>query len=274
MQHLLTGQDPAFHARLDPENRMPAVSVAGLEKNFGRLKVLKGVDFSATPGSVSSIIGASGSGKSTLLRCMNLLERPDRGLLRIAGEEISFDPTARGGRPRLIESQVARLRRKVAMVFQQFALWPHLTVLGNVIEAPIHVHGVPRHEARDRAMAYLERVGMAEKHGEYPNFLSGGQQQRVGIARALASEPQVLLFDEPTSALDPELVGEVLNVIRDLAEEGRTMILVTHEMSFAREVSSQVAFLHKGQVEEIGSPKDVFEAPGSDRCRQFLSSVM
>ncbi|MDB6178288.1 amino acid ABC transporter ATP-binding protein [Paracoccus sp. Z330] len=247
-----------------------AVSVSGLEKSYDRLKVLKGIDFAAGRGSVSSIIGASGSGKSTLLRCMNLLERPQAGKLEIAGEEIRFHGAGRSIDPR----QVSRLRRRVAMVFQQFALWPHLTVLGNVVEVPVHVQGISRKEATEKAMAYLERVGMAAKADEYPNFLSGGQQQRVGIARALATDPEVLLFDEPTSALDPELVGEVLAVIRGLAEEGRTMILVTHEMRFARDVSSQVAFLHQGQVEEIGTPEQVFENPRSERCQQFLSHVM
>lgn len=251
-----------------------AVSVRNLRKKFGSLEVLSDVSFEAIEGSVTSIIGASGSGKSTLLRCLNLLEAPDHGTLRIAGETLEFQDEAGGKSPMMDRRQVTRLRCKVAMVFQQFNLWPHLTVLGNVIEVPVHVQGMPRRDAVARAEEYLERVGMSEKRDEYPAFLSGGQQQRVAIARALATEPDVLLFDEPTSALDPELVGEVLTVIQGLAEEGRTMLLVTHEMRFARDVSTQVVFLHQGKVEEIGPPSAVFGNAKSERCRQFLSSVV
>lgn len=255
-------------------NERLAVSVHNLRKSFGTLEVLADVSFEAIEGSVTSIIGASGSGKSTLLRCMNLLEKPDHGTLCIAGETLQFQAASKSTLSVLDRRQITRLRCKVAMVFQQFNLWPHLTVLGNVIEVPVHVQGLYRREAVKRAEAYLERVGMLEKRDEYPAFLSGGQQQRVAIARALATEPEVLLFDEPTSALDPELVGEVLEVIQGLAEEGRTMLLVTHEMRFAWDVSTQVVFLHKGKVEEIGSPDFVFKNAESERCRQFLSSVV
>jgi octopine/nopaline transport system ATP-binding protein len=250
-----------------------AVHVAGLHKSFGTLEVLKGIDMTARDGEVVSLIGASGSGKSTFLRCLNLLERPDRGEISIAGEQIHF--AAENRRPnRERARQIQAIRKRLGMVFQQFNLWPHLTVLGNVIEAPVHVLGVPKREATEQAMALLEKVGLADKYNQYPAFLSGGQQQRAGIARALAMQPQVLLFDEPTSALDPELVGEVLKVIRDLADEGRTMILVTHEMRFARDVSDQVMFLHQGQVEEAGSPEKVLDDPDSERCRQFVMAAV
>ena len=254
-------------------NAEPAVRVEDLEKNFGSLRVLRGITLSAEDTGVMSIIGASGSGKSTLLRCLNLLEMPDRGRLLVAGEQIAFEHDRDGRITAADRGQVQRLRAKVAMVFQQFNLWPHLTVLGNVIEAPVHVLGMSKREAAERGEQYLAKVGMSDKHDEYPAFLSGGQQQRTAIARALAMEPRVLLFDEPTSALDPELVGEVLRVIRGLAEEGRTMVLVTHEMSFARDVSTQVVFLHEGCVEEQGSPQQVFEHCTSERCRQFVSAV-
>ncbi len=250
-----------------------AVRAVDLEKRFGPLEVLKGISFEATEGSVLSIIGASGSGKSTLLRCMNLLELPNRGDLFIAGEIIHFDRGRDGQATGLDRRQIQRLRAKVTMVFQQFNLWPHMSVLGNVIEAPMQVLGLSRREAVEIAEAFLERVGLADKRHEYPAFLSGGQQQRTAIARALAMQPQVLLFDEPTSALDPELVGEVLAVVRDLAEDGRTMLLVTHEMGFARDVSTHLIFLHAGRIAETGPPGQVFGNPESERCRQFLSSV-
>ncbi|MDZ7749898.1 MAG: ATP-binding cassette domain-containing protein [Halofilum sp. (in: g-proteobacteria)] len=257
----------------DDDTRDPAVRATDLEKRFGPLKVIRGVSVEAAESSVLSIIGASGSGKSTLLRCLNLLEMPDRGDLLVAGEPVQFHRDRDGYTTGIDRAQIQRLRSKVAMVFQQFNLWPHLTVLGNVIEAPVHVLGLPKREAIERGEQYLAKVGMSDKRDEYPAFLSGGQQQRTAIARALAMEPRVLLFDEPTSALDPELVGEVLRVIRGLADEGRTMVLVTHEMSFARDVSSQVVFLHDGVVEEQGSPEHVFEQSGSERCRQFVSAV-
>ncbi len=250
-----------------------ALRVVDLEKSFGSLPVIRGVSLAAEESSVLSIIGASGSGKSTLLRCFNLLEMPDRGELEIAGEQVRFDRDSTGHTTGIDRRQVQRLRSKVAMVFQQFNLWPHLTVLGNVIEAPVHVLGVPKREAIELGESFLAKVGMSDKRDEYPAFLSGGQQQRTAIARALAMQPRVLLFDEPTSALDPELVGEVLRVIQGLAEEGRTMVLVTHEMRFARDVSTQVVFLHDGRIEEQGAPEQVFEQSASERCRQFVSAV-
>ena len=248
-----------------------AVSVNNLRKSFGNLEVLKGVSLSAKEGDVISILGASGSGKSTMLRCINMLEVPDSGEIRIGGETIALKSSRKGMMP-ADQSQVDRIRSRVAMVFQSFNLWSHMTVLENVVEAPVHVQKRPRAEAVAEAEALLAKVGIAEKRNHYPAHLSGGQQQRAAIARALAMRPQVLLFDEPTSALDPELVGEVLRVMRALAEEGRTMLVVTHEMSFARDVSSRVVFLHQGVVEEEGPPAQVFGAPRSERFRQFISS--
>ncbi|HEX2137158.1 MAG TPA: ATP-binding cassette domain-containing protein [Microvirga sp.] len=250
---------------------VPALSVRELRKSFGPLEVLKGVSLAAQDGDVISILGASGSGKSTLLRCINLLEVPDSGEIRIGGEEIRLRKGRRGMEP-ADRAQVDRIRTRVAMVFQSFNLWSHMTVLENVIEAPVHVQKRPKAECIAEAEALLAKVGIADKRDQYPSHLSGGQQQRAAIARALAQRPQVLLFDEPTSALDPELVGEVLRVMRALAEEGRTMLVVTHEIGFARDVSSRVVFLHKGVVEEEGPPAEVFGAPKSDRFRQFISS--
>ena len=250
-----------------------AVTVEDLHKSFGALEVLKGVSLTAREGDVVSIIGASGSGKSTFLRCINLLELPSRGRIVVSGEEVKFKPPAKGNLVPADMRQVERIRTRLGMVFQSFNLWAHMTVLQNVMEAPVHVLKVPKAEARERAEAILNRVGLWDKHDQYPAFLSGGQQQRAAIARALAIEPTVMLFDEPTSALDPELVGEVLKVIRDLAEEGRTMILVTHEMKFARDVSSHVMFLHQGQAEEEGPPEKVLFKPESERCRNFVKSV-
>ena len=252
----------------------PALSVANLYKRFGRLEVLKGISISARQGDVISILGASGSGKSTLLRCINFLETPDSGTITVCGEEVLTKKNRRGQNlPRDIK-QVERVRTKLAMVFQQFNLWSHMTILENVIEAPLHVLKVPRKEALERADAYLHKVGIHDKRDAYPAHLSGGQQQRAAIARALAMEPEVMLFDEPTSALDPELVGEVLQVIRNLAEEGRTMMVVTHEMGFAREVSSRVVFLHQGLIEEDGPPRQVFETPQSERFKQFIMAMI
>ena len=251
------------------ENGAPlAVDAVDVHKRFGQLEVLKGISLSAEKGDVLSIIGASGSGKSTFLRCLNFLESPDQGRITIGGEQID------AGAGRLDKRKIRALRKHVAMVFQSFNLWPHRTVLGNVIEVPVHVQSVPKAEAVSRAERYLERVGLADKKDTYPSFLSGGQQQRVAIARALAMEPDVMLFDEPTSALDPELVGEVLAVMRGLAEEGRTMLVVTHEMEFAREVSSKVVFLHQGTIAEEGPPKQVFSNPTTDVCRKFLERVL
>ncbi len=248
-----------------------ALVVDDLHKSFGPLEVLKGVSLTARDGDVIAMIGSSGSGKSTFLRCINLLEVPDSGTITLRGETIRMVEGRHGGRPE-DRRQVDRLRTRLGMVFQQFNLWSHMTVLENVIEAPVHVLKRPKAEAVESALALLDKVGIADKRDHYPSHLSGGQQQRAAIARALAMEPEVMLFDEPTSALDPELVGEVLRVIRQLAEEGRTMIIVTHEMSFARDVASEVLFLHQGRIEEQGPPSRVFENPASERCRQFLAS--
>ena len=250
--------------------RPVAVSVTNLRKTFGSLEVLKGISLEAREGDVVSILGSSGSGKSTMLRCINMLEVPDSGDITVAGETIRLQQTANGTRP-ADPRQVDRIRSELGMVFQNFNLWSHMTVLENVIEAPIHVQGRPRAECIAEAEALLARVGIADKRNHYPAHLSGGQQQRAAIARALAQRPKVMLFDEPTSALDPELVGEVLRVMRSLAEEGRTMLVVTHEMGFARDVSSKVVFLHKGVIEEEGPPQQVFTASRSERFRQFLA---
>ncbi|MDN6871330.1 aminotransferase class I/II-fold pyridoxal phosphate-dependent enzyme [Pseudomonas citronellolis] len=256
----------------EPVVSKPVIEVRDLHKRFGQFEVLKGVSLSAREGGVVSLIGASGSGKSTLLRCINMLEVPNAGSVSVDGEIIRLDQD-RHGEPRVADQkQLTRIRSRLGMVFQNFNLWPHRTVLENLMEAPTFVLHESKAEARERAEALLARVGLAEKRNEYPAFLSGGQQQRVAIARALAVRPKVMLFDEPTSALDPELVGEVLRVIRSLAEEGRTMILVTHEMAFARDVSSHVAFLHQGLIEEEGTPEEVFARPRSERCRQFVNA--
>lgn len=255
---------------LRPADRQAeAIRVEGLHKSFGPLEVLKGVDLTAHEGDVIAIIGGSGSGKSTMLRCINFLETPSAGRIVIAGEEVRQRPDGGAADRRQIE----RIRQSLGMVFQQFNLWTHKTVLENLIEVPVHVLGTPRAQATDRALALLDRVGLGAKADSYPAFLSGGQQQRAAIARALAMEPRAMLFDEPTSALDPELVGEVLAVIRALAAEGRTMILVTHEMKFAREVASHVIFLADGRIEEQGPPDQIFGAPQSARLQQFLRSV-
>ena len=235
--------------------------------------MLKGISLAANDGDVIAMIGSSGSGKSTLLRCINLLETPDSGEVLVSGELIRMRPTRDGHAVPQDHRQVDRIRSRLGMVFQSFNLWAHMTVLQNVIEAPVHVLKLPRADAIARAEALLEKVGIADKRNHYPSHLSGGQQQRAAIARALAMEPQVMLFDEPTSALDPELVGEVLRVMRQLAEEGRTMLVVTHEMSFARDVASEVIFLHAGRIEEQGPPARVFNDPRSERCRQFLAST-
>jgi ABC-type histidine transport system ATPase subunit len=250
----------------------PALVVEDLHKRFGDLEVLKGVSLSAKVGDVIAMIGSSGSGKSTFLRCINLLEIPDSGRVYVGGELIRMRPTRGGHAVPEDQKQVDRIRARLGMVFQSFNLWSHMTVLENVMEAPVHVLKLPKAEARARAHALLEKVGIRDKDNYYPAHLSGGQQQRAAIARALAMEPQVMLFDEPTSALDPELVGEVLRVMRQLAEEGRTMIVVTHEMGFAREVATEVIFLHQGRIEEQGPPAEVFGNPKSERCRQFLAS--
>ena len=250
-----------------------AVVVENLHKAFGPLQVLKGVSLTACEGDVVSMIGASGSGKSTFLRCINFLELPTQGRIMVGGEEIAMKPGKDGNLHPADGRQLQRIRTQLGMVFQSFNLWQHLTVLQNVIEAPVNVLKIPKAEATSKAEALLQKVGLFEKRDQYPAFLSGGQQQRAAIARALAMDPKVMLFDEPTSALDPELVGEVLKAIRDLAAEGRTMILVTHEMKFARDVSSHVIYLHQGTIEEEGPPSQVFGAPKSARCKQFISGL-
>lgn len=250
-----------------------AIQVTDLHKRFGALEVLKGVSLTARQGDVIAIIGGSGSGKSTFLRCINLLELPTAGQVSVHGETIEMKADGTGGLIPANRKQVQRIRSRLAMVFQSFNLWQHMTVLQNVIEAPIHVLGVPKDQAIATAEALLRRVGLFEKRDAYPAFLSGGQQQRAAIARALAVQPLAMLFDEPTSALDPELVGEVLSVIGDLAREKRTMLLVTHEMKFAREVSNHVVFLHNGLIEEQGPPEQVFGAPKSERLKKFISSI-
>jgi polar amino acid transport system ATP-binding protein len=235
--------------------------------------VLKGVSLTARTGDVIAIIGGSGSGKSTMLRCINFLETPTAGSISIHGEEIMLKPDGKGNMMARDAKQLRRIRSRLAMVFQSFNLWQHLTVLGNVIEVPVQVLGMKRDEAIAKAEQLLARVGLAEKRDVYPAFLSGGQQQRAAIARALAVDPQVMLFDEPTSALDPELVGEVLAVIADLAREGRTMLLVTHEMRFARDVASHVIFLANGRIEEEGPPETLYGAPRSALLQKFLATV-
>lgn len=250
-----------------------AIHIEHLHKKFGQLHVLKGVSLSARDGDVVAIIGGSGSGKSTLLRCINCLENPTSGIIRVNGEEIKLKADSHGHTVPADRRQIERIRSKLGMVFQNFNLWSHMTLIENVIEVPVHVLGVRRDEAIATAEALLDRVGLAEKRDVYPAFLSGGQQQRGAIARALAIQPRVMLFDEPTSALDPELVGEVLKVIADLAQEGRTMILVTHEMKFAREVATHVVYLSDGLVEEEGPPEQIFGAPKSERLKQFISNI-
>jgi len=250
---------------------MYKLTVDGLYKRYGDNEVLKGVSLKANNGDVICLIGASGSGKSTFLRCINFLETPDDGAMSLDGHIIRMVNDKHGMRV-ASDDELQRLRTRLAMVFQHFNLWSHMTVLENITLAPRRVLGVSQKDAQERALRYLDKVGLpARVAAQYPAFLSGGQQQRVAIARALAMEPEVMLFDEPTSALDPELVGEVLKVIQGLAEEGRTMIMVTHEMNFARQVASQVVFLHQGKIEEQGTPANVLDNPESDRLRQFLS---
>lgn len=250
----------------------PALQARDIHKSFGNLEVLKGISLTARRGEVVSILGSSGSGKSTFLRCLNFLEMPDAGEIEVAGERVQIKD--RKGQRSVNEKQIQRVRAKLSMVFQNFNLWAHMTVLENLIEAPMQVLGRSRAEAVAEAEALLHKVGLYERRDYYPAHLSGGQQQRVAIARALAMNPDALLFDEPTSALDPELVGDVLRLMQELAREGRTMIVVTHEMGFAREVSSQVLFLHQGQIEEQGTPEQIFFQSQSERVRQFLSNSL
>lgn len=252
-------------------NRAPVIEIRDLHKQFGSLEVLKGIDLTVERGQTVSILGSSGSGKSTMLRCINWLEVPTSGSIRISGERIGVRPDDKS---LMSERELARMRARTAMVFQSFNLWPHLTVLQNVIEAPVHVQKLRRDEAVANAEALLEKVGMSAKRDVYPYTLSGGQKQRVAIARALAMRPEVILFDEPTSALDPELVGEVLTVMRALAEDHFTMVVVTHEMEFARAISKEVILIDKGVVVERAAPEKFFTDPDSERARQFLNRYM
>ena len=256
------------------ENRTASIEISNIHKSFGDNKVLKGISLKAYKGDVIAVLGSSGSGKSTLLRCINLLENPDDGTLNVSGEQVEMRHNRRGEYKPVDNRQVEKIRTQLAMVFQQFNLWSHMTILENVIEAPVHVLKVPKAEAIASATKYLNKVGIGDKLDAYPSHLSGGQQQRAAIARALAMEPEAILFDEPTSALDPELVGEVLQVMRDLALEGRTMIVVTHEMGFAKEVASRVIFLDQGQILEDGPPKVVFNTPKSDRFKSFVQAMV
>jgi polar amino acid transport system ATP-binding protein len=244
----------------------PVLSVVGVSKSFGDTEVLSDVSFQVGKGETVCVLGPSGSGKSTLLRCINWLERPDVGQIHLNGESVGIT----SGGVVMNDRRLSRVRTRIGMVFQHFALWPHLTVLQNLMEAPVQVQRRPRAEIRDEALALLAKVGLADKRDAFPAKLSGGQKQRVGIARALAMRPDLLLFDEPTSALDPELVGEVLVVMRGLAREGMTMVIVTHEMGFAREAATRVLFLDRGRVVETGPPDHFFSRPETERARQFL----
>ncbi|MDR9393046.1 MAG: ATP-binding cassette domain-containing protein [Roseovarius sp.] len=251
----------------------PVIEISNLHKAYGALEVIKGVDITARKGDVVSLIGSSGSGKSTILRCANLLEDSQQGDIIFKGEPVRWKGEGLRRHP-ADPRQVLRIRTNLSMVFQQFNLWAHMTILQNVMEAPVTVLGRDRAEVATAARGYLDKVGIGDKADVYPAQLSGGQQQRAAIARALCMEPEALLFDEPTSALDPELEQEVVRVIKDLAAEGRTMMLVTHDMKMARDVSDLVVFLHQGLIEEQGAPDTLFEAPRSERLRQFLSSTM
>lgn len=252
--------------------KVPALDIRNLHKRFGELEVLRGISLTAWQGDVISILGSSGSGKSTFLRCINLLENPHQGQIWLDGEELRLKPARGGELVAADHRQLNHLRHRVGFVFQNFNLWPHMTVLENIIEAPRRVLRRSKAEALETAEALLAKVGMAAKRHAYPNHLSGGQQQRAAIARTLAMEPAVLLFDEPTSSLDPEMVQEVLNVIRNLAEDGKTLLLVTHELKFARQVSNRIVFLHQGLIEEEGTPEQLFQNPRSARCKQFIQS--
>ncbi|MGF6092646.1 ABC transporter ATP-binding protein [Pseudomonas sp. 18173] len=253
---------------------MYKLEIQDLHKSYGDHQVLKGISLQAQAGDVISIIGSSGSGKSTFLRCINLLEQPNAGNIVLNGEPLKLVANKLGGLKAAEPRQLQRMRSRLSMVFQHFNLWSHMSALENVMEAPVHVLGLGKKEAREKAEHYLNKVGVAHRKDAWPAHMSGGEQQRVAIARALAMEPEVMLFDEPTSALDPELVGEVLKVMQDLALEGRTMVVVTHEMGFAREVSNQLVFLHKGLVEERGDPREVLVNPQSERLRQFLAGSL
>ena len=249
---------------------MNVLELNQLEKSFGENRVLKGINLSANKGDVISIAGSSGSGKSTMLRCINFLETPNNGSINVCGETIDCSEVDLSNPDKKLQNQIINVRKKLGMVFQSFNLWSHMNILDNITEAPVHVLGKDKKDAEQEALKLLQQVGIEDKAYDYPVHLSGGQQQRAAIARALAISPEVLLFDEPTSSLDPELVDEVLSVMRKLAEEGKTMLVVTHEMEFARKVSNKVIFLHDGLIEEEGHPDTVFTNPQSERCRNFL----
>ena len=251
----------------------PLVRVRNVHKSFDQLEVLKGIDLDVMPGEVVVVLGPSGSGKSTFLRCINHLEAISKGFIEVDGEQIGYR-IRKDRLEKLSSNGIAHQRRKIGMVFQQFNLYPHMTVLQNIIEAPVGVHGESRKAATENAMRLLERVGLSEKAGSYPRQLSGGQQQRVAIARALAIKPKLMLFDEPTSALDPELVGEVLATMRDLAQQGLTMIVVTHEIGFAREAADRVVFMDGGNVVEMGKPEEVIGNPQHPRTQAFLARFL
>jgi polar amino acid transport system ATP-binding protein len=267
----VTPQDHPTTAAL-PQNDTPVIEIRDLHKSYGSLEVLKGIDMTAPKGNVISLIGSSGSGKSTLLRCCNLLEDSQQGDIRFEGEAVRWQGKGLGRHP-ADRAQVTRIRTNLSMVFQQFNLWAHMTILQNVMEAPVTVLRRDPAEAEAAARKYLDKVGIGDKADAYPAMLSGGQQQRAAIARALCMEPRALLFDEPTSALDPELEQEVVRVIKALAEEGRTMILVTHDMKLAADVSDHVIFLHQGRVEDQGPPAQLFRNPQTERLRGFLSAT-
>jgi polar amino acid transport system ATP-binding protein len=249
-----------------------AIVVRGVHKRFGRLEVLRGIDIDVASGETVAVLGPSGSGKSTLVRCINHLEPIQDGAIEVGGVRITASGLAAGARP-LSHREIAKFRTNVGMVFQAFNLFPHLTVMGNIIEAPLHVLGWPRTQAIEKATALLDKVNLLDKAKVYPAFLSGGQQQRVAIVRALVMDPKVMLFDEPTSALDPELTGEVLKVIGELAIRGRTSIIVTHELGFARDVADKIVFMDAGRVVEEGPPADVLDNPRTDRARAFIRKI-
>ncbi|MCM2443258.1 amino acid ABC transporter ATP-binding protein [Agrobacterium vitis] len=253
---------------------LPAISVSKLVKRFGTNTVLNDINLDIPEGKVSCLIGPSGSGKSTLLRCMAFLEEASEGMITVSGEALGYFERPDGQRERLPAAQIRSVRSHIGMVFQQFNLWPHMTALGNVSEALKTVHKIPKREAEDRAMVQLKKVGLENRAGHYPSQLSGGQQQRVAIARALALQPKIMLFDEPTSALDPELTGEVLTVMRDLAAEGMTMVVVSHEIGFAATVGQQISFLDHGKLLFTGAPSDVFAKPRHPRLEQFLDTYL
>lgn len=272
MESIYTMLDTPLNTSHTSDKRPVALDLQNIHKSYGSLEVLKGVSLTAYDGDVISILGSSGSGKSTLLRCINLLECPTQGSITVGNETLQLVADKSGELKAVNKRQLEQLRAKVGFVFQNFNLWPHMTILKNIIEGPTQVLKISKDQAISDAEKLLDKVGLLDKKDAYPANLSGGQRQRVAIARALAMRPQLLLFDEPTSALDPELVNEVLAVMRELAEEGRTMLIVTHEMRFAREVSSQVVFLHQGIIEEMGTPEQVFDRPKSLRVQDFMSS--